>query len=86
MATPLTVRREFVTTSYPMREAVVTPSNDTVFLPSMIQALEAGDIAYQPAGGGDPLTRTLEAGEWIPVQVTQVLATGTTATNIRRVW
>lgn len=86
MATALTVRREFVTTAYPMREVVVTPSNDTVFSPSMIQALEAGDVTYQPAGGGDPLTRTLEAGEWVPVQVTQVLATGTTAASIRRVY
>lgn len=72
-------------TQFPPNEDDVTPSDTATFQPSMVQSLDGGDVAYVTAGGQER-TRTLGAGEWIPAMVVQVKATGTTATELVRVW
>lgn len=60
-----------------------TPS-DTVDLPNGttrgLLAVTAGNIAVNLAGGGTATLTGLAAGQMLPIAVTRVLATGTTAT------
>lgn len=79
MAAPSTPR-------FPDRAEAVTPSDVTEFVPSTIYVGVTGDVTVQPAGGGSSVTFTaVPAGSVVPVRVTQVLSTGTTATNLVRV-
>jgi hypothetical protein len=65
--------------------AAVTPSDGTVFAPSAIYVGGAGAVAVMPADGVGPVTFSgVAAGTVLPVLVTQVYATGTTATLMVR--
>ena len=66
--------------------AAVTPSDSTAFPPSVIYVGGTGNVAVMPADGKGAVTfSAVPAGFTLPVLATQVLATGTTATNITRV-
>ena len=45
-----------------------------------------GDVKVKTASGNDVVFTGVPAGSFMPVQVTQVFATGTTATNIVALW
>jgi ethanolamine utilization microcompartment shell protein EutS len=62
----------------------VTPSDTTVL--SSVRALYiggAGDVAVTMQDGSTGTLPNATAGSILPVQCTKVMATGTTATNIR---
>ena len=76
------------------RAAAVTPSN-TLEIPSISGGVNNGCVLYIGGGGdvkvktagGDEVTFTgVQAGTFMPVNVVQVFATGTTATNILALW
>ena len=46
----------------------------------------SGTLSVQTAGGDDVTFVGLNAGSFIPVQVVQVYATGTSCTNILALW
>ena len=79
------------------RAAVVTPSNTvdipyiggdgtTPSWPCVLYIGGAGNVRVQTAGGDDVVFNNVLAGTFIPVQVTRVFATNTTATNIVALW
>lgn len=79
------------------RAAVVTPSNtvdipyiggdsSTASWPCVLYVGGAGNLRVQTAGGDDVTFTGLLAGTFLPVQVTRVFATNTTATNILALW
>jgi hypothetical protein len=63
----------------------ITPS-DTVNLPTLTDALwvgGAGDIAAVMQNGSMPVVLAgVPAGSWLPLAVTRINATGTTATGL----
>jgi len=66
--------------------AAVTPNDDTD-LPTATRALyvgTAGNLAIVTVGGS--IVTLVGAGGWLPVRVSRVLATGTTAGDIIAVW
>jgi hypothetical protein len=77
------------------RAAAVTPSN-TVDIPSVSGGTSnngcvlyvggAGNLRVDTIGGDDVTFTGVLAGSFIPVQVTRVYATGTTATSIVALW
>jgi len=77
------------------RAAAVTPSN-TVDIPSVSGGTSnngcvlyvggAGNLRVDTVGGDDVTFTGVLAGSFIPVQVTRVYATGTTATSIVALW
>jgi hypothetical protein len=77
------------------RAAAVTPSN-TVDIPSITGGTSnngcvlyvggAGNLRVDTIGGDDVTFTGVLAGSFIPVQVTRVYATGTTATSIVALW
>lgn len=75
-------------TMFPANEDDITPDDD-VDLDPPCQAVrcegDAGDIVYVTVGGQER-TKTVAAGDWLPVQVRQVKATGTTATGLVGFW
>jgi hypothetical protein len=79
------------------RAAAVTPSNTvdipyigsdgtTPSWPCVLYIGGAGNVRVQTAGGDDVVFNNVLAGTFIPVQVTRVFATNTTATNIVALW
>lgn len=65
----------------------VTKSDSTILTPT--QALfvgGAGNVAVVTVGGETVTFTGVIAGSILPVRVVQVLATGTTATNIAAIW
>jgi len=81
MAQPTTPR-------FPDRASSVTPDDNAVFNPSTIYVGGAGDVAVVPVANNDGdsvVFSGLIAGSVVPIRVKQVLATGTTATNLVRV-
>lgn len=79
------------------RAALVTPSNTvdipyiggdgtTPSWPCVLYIGGAGNVRVQTAGGDDVVFNNVLAGTFIPVQVTRVFATNTTATNIVALW
>jgi len=79
------------------RAALVTPSNTvdipyiggdgtTPSWPCVLYIGGAGNIRVLTAGGDDVVFNNVLAGTFIPVQVTRVFATNTTATNILALW
>lgn len=71
--------------SAPARRAVAVTPSDTVDLTVVAKSLYVGgpgDVRIQPAGGGAAVTLTAHPIGYLPVQVSRVLATGTTATAI----
>lgn len=75
--------RTDVSTAY---KGIPITTSDSTILPDGIRAIYiggSGNLSVQMAG--DTAATTLVgviAGSWLPLQVTKVLATGTTATNI----
>ena len=62
--------------------AVVTPSDDDeLSTVGVLYASVGGDVKVDLFGSGT-ITYTLESGEWLPVLVEKVYATGTTATVV----
>jgi len=58
----------------------VTPSDTTEFDQAVLFVGTEGDVTVVARNGGTETFKDYVG--WLPVQVTQVLATGTTATNI----
>lgn len=71
-------------TSSAKGQTAVTPndSTDLTYISKALWIGGAGNIVVTPAGGGSNVTYTVAAGTILPIQVTRVLATGTTATQI----
>jgi len=77
------------------RAAAVTPSN-TVDIPSITGGTSnngcvlyvggAGNLTVDTVGGDTVTFTGILGGSFIPVQVTRVYATGTTATSIVALW
>lgn len=62
----------------------ITPS-DSTDLANVSRAIYvggAGNIVVTPAGGGSNVTLTVVAGAVLPIRVSRVLSTGTTATGL----
>ena len=77
------------------RAATVTPSNtvDIPFVgggdiawPCVLYIGGAGNLRVLTAGGDDITFNGVLAGSFLPVQVTRVFVTGTSATNIVALW
>jgi|TARA_Y100000310_G_scaffold167497_1_gene167275 hypothetical protein len=67
--------------------AAVTPSDVTVFAESSIFVGVGGDVALRLLGSATTAVyKNVPSGSWMPVNADQVLSTGTTATNIVRVF
>lgn len=68
--------------------AAITPS-DSADVPTVPRALYCtgdGDVVVTMRNGGAPVTLPMIAGVPLPVRVSRVWATGTTATGIVGVW
>lgn len=65
-------------------QTAVTPSDSTdlAFNSRALWIGGAGNIVVTPAGGGADVTYTVPAGTVLPIRVSRVKATGTTATQI----
>ena len=75
-------------TSPPEHGFGVVPSDQTA-LPNATRALYvgvAGDVAVRLVGGDSVTLTNLPSGTLIPLRVTHVLGTGTTATGIVGLW
>lgn len=62
----------------------ITPS-DSTDLANVSRAIyvgAAGNIVVTPAAGGDNVTLTVVAGAVLPIRVSRVLSTGTTASGL----
>lgn len=101
MAAPFNIFRSAKTggmvTAFPMRGFNITASDATEYEGGVaVYAGGDGDVTVEPingAGGMAPdgysdttLTFTLVAGDFVPVTVKRVLATGTTATGLIAVY
>jgi hypothetical protein len=79
-----------VETEFPDKARAVTPSNAARFgTRSTVYVGGAGNVAVIPFGvekDSDSVVFAMAAGSIVPVQVRAVLATGTTATNLVRVF
>ncbi len=71
----------------PSGAAAVTPSDVTTFEPSQIYVGGAGNVTVKPAAGGAVVLFTAPpVGSILPVLAVQVMATGTTATAMVRMF
>jgi len=68
--------------------ATTFTNSDTAYLesPSVIYVGGAGNVKVTTAQGDDTTFNGLQTGQVIPVQVIRVWSTGTTATNLLRVY
>ena len=67
----------------------VTPNDTTALVGGQCRALYvggAGNLAVITAGGSSVTFTAINAGTILPVAVTHVLLTGTTATSIVAIW
>ena len=72
---------------FPYHGEAVTPDDNTVFPGAVaVRVNVAGDLVVKPVHSDTDVTFTLVAGEFCPVMVEAVRATGTTATGIIAVW
>jgi hypothetical protein len=75
--------------SSPAEHARALTPNDAIDLEAAPRALyvgEAGDLAARMLGGGTVTLGNVPAGALLPIRVTRVLATGTTAGRIVALW
>lgn len=79
------------TTNFPFRASAITPDDDAVLLDKegrphwmTIYVGTAGNVHVQPAGNedGDTVVFAVQDGGFVPVRVTKVLATLTTALEL----
>ena len=69
------------------RGVAVTPSDSTTLTTSRaLYVGGAGDVAALTVGGDSVTFVAVPAGTVLPIRVTKVLATGTTATSILALW
>lgn len=73
-------------TSIPTRAASVTPSDSGGTYAIALYVGGAGDVAIVTEGGDTVTFAGVPAGTIIPVRVSQVKSTGTTATDIVRMF
>jgi hypothetical protein len=68
--------------------AAVTPndSTDLTYTSRAIFVGGAGNIAVTMAGGQSVTFTGIIAGALLPIRVSRILSTGTTATNIMAIW
>ncbi|GGE26538.1 hypothetical protein SAMN05421774_11264 [Gemmobacter megaterium] len=66
----------------------ITPSDgsDLLMVPRALYCTGAGTVQVTMRAGGDPVILPMLVGTPLPVRVTRVWATGTTATGIVGVW
>lgn len=68
--------------SFPTRAEEITPSDSTTYHEGrQVIVGGAGDVTVEPFYGGNTVTFSLEAGQFVPVVVRRVLA-ATTATDL----
>ena len=60
----------------------ITPSDVTIINYKALLVSGAGALVIEPAQGGNTVTITATAGQYLPIGVKRVLATGTVATGI----
>jgi hypothetical protein len=73
--------------SIPSNASAITPNDTTNQHYLGIYVGATGDIRVQMAGGGAPVTFVgAIAGTMLPIEVTRVYLTGTTAANLVGVW
>ncbi|MDE3080161.1 MAG: hypothetical protein KGI94_09050 [Paracoccaceae bacterium] len=73
----------------PVRDAVPVTPDDATPLSAMTRALyvaQAGDVAVTMAGGQDVIFAAVPGGTLLPIRVTDVKATGTTASGLLALW
>ena len=68
------------------RYADVTKSDETTFVPSTLFVGTTGDVAIKNSLGESVVLKNIANGSFLPVICIQVLSTGTTASNIVRIW
>lgn len=79
--------RAFANVSGAAKAAAVTPSDVTI-LPTTrgLYIGTGGDVAVVMADGGSAVTFSSVLAGFMPVQVTKVMSTNTTASNILALW
>jgi hypothetical protein len=73
----------------PPEEAVAIVPSDTAALGHVTRAVfvgEGGDLRVRMLGGGVVTLANLAPGALVPLRVTQVLASGTTASGLVALW
>jgi hypothetical protein len=68
------------------RYAAVAKSNETVFSSSNLFVGTAGDVAVVNEEGDSVIFKNIANGTFLPILCTQVLSTGTDASDIIRIW
>lgn len=71
---------------YPGDAAAVTPNDTVTFNPSVVFVGGTGNVTVRTAQGTDVLFFAVPGGTVLPVQVIRVYTTGTTASNIVRIF
>ena len=71
---------------FPGDAELVTPSNTTMFNPSVLYVGVGGNIRVLTAQGTDVVFTAVPAGFILPVQVVRVYAPNTTASGMARIY
>ncbi len=70
----------------PNRAGAVTPSDTATTFANALYAGSSGNITVVTEGGDTVTFNNVPVGTTIVLRITQVRATGTTATNLVRLW
>lgn len=75
-------------TSPPEHAAAILPNDalDLAVVPRALYVGVAGNVAVRMAGGGTVTLASVPAGTLLPIRVSRILATGTTAGGILGFW
>lgn len=77
------MNNEYTNFSHPENAEAVTPNDSTdLTKPSILYVGVGGDVTVDMSGEGTNITFTAVTAGFLPVEVTRVYSTGTTATNI----
>jgi len=73
-----------VVTAFPTRAFELTPDDDVTFVNAAVAVRAGSDgiVVVEPWEGGNTVPFPVSEGEFVPVSVKRVLATGTTATGL----
>lgn len=71
---------------FPGDAASVTPSDSTLFNPSVLYCGSGGIVRVRTAQGTDITFNSIQPGSILPLQVIRVYSSTTTATNIVRIF